>query len=296
VVIVMENKSYEDVVGSREAPYLNGLAQKAAIPAAIYGTTHPSLPNYLALIAGDTFGITQDCTNCHVKGNNLAVQFRKAHISWKAYMQGMPRPCYHGAFAGRYPPGHLGLGDPAARSRPDADVRGSGRRYAKKHDPFMYFDNVRKNQKLCGHVVPIRELRTDLKGGKPPTFMFITPDLCNDMHDCVVRAGDQFLSRIVPKLLPRLGPQGFMVITWDEGTTDRGCCGTTVHGGHIPTFVLGPTVLGGATGTAAYTHYSILRTIEDALGLPRIGHARDAETHPLDSLFSTPPRIARAGA
>src|SRR5205085_2344565 len=57
VVIVMENKSYEDVVGSRQMPYLNGLAPKAAIPAAIYGTTHPSLPNYLALIGGDTFGI-----------------------------------------------------------------------------------------------------------------------------------------------------------------------------------------------------------------------------------------------
>jgi hypothetical protein len=208
-------------------------------------------------------------------------------------MQAMPRPCYHGAFAGRYPPGHFGLADTTAHTTPDSEVRGFGRRYAKKHDPFMYFDNIRNDRKLCSHVVPIRDLRKDLEAGKLPTFSFITPDLCNDTHDCVLRAGDQFLSRIVPKLLPRLGAQGFMVITWDEGLTDRGCCG--VHGGRIPTFVLGPTVLGGATGTAAYTHYSILRTIEDSLGLPRIGHARDADTHPLDSLFSTPPRIVRAG-
>jgi hypothetical protein len=296
VVIVMENKSPADVTGTNEAPYLDGLRQKAAVPAAIYGITHPSLPNYLALIGGDTFGITHDCTNCHVKGRNLAVQLHKAHISWKAYMQGMPRPCYHGAFAGRYPPSHSGLADPRATSIPGTELRGSDRRYAKKHNPFMYFDNIRNNRKLCARVVPIRELRKDLKTGKLPAFIFVTPDLCNDMHDCVVRAGDQFLSRTVPELLPRLGPQGFMVITWDEGRTDRGCCGATVHGGNIPTLVLGPTVLSGAAGTAAYNHYSTLRTIEDALGLPRIGHAADPQTHPLDSLFSTPPRIVRRGA
>jgi phosphatidylinositol-3-phosphatase len=111
------------------------------------------------------------------------------------------------------------------------------------------------------------------------------------MHDCVVRAGDRFLSRIVPTLLPQLGPQGFLVITFDEGSTNRGCCGGLAGGGHIPTLVLGPTVLPGATGTAAYTHYSVLRTIEDALGLPHVGHAGDPQTHALNSLFSTPPRI-----
>ena len=293
VVIVMENKSYEEVLGNPDAPYLNALAARAAVPAAMFATTHPSLPNYLALIGGQTFGITADCTGCHVKGPNLGAQLSKAGISWKAYLQGMPRPCYHGAFAGRYPPDHGGLSDPAARSRPDADARGFGRRYAKKHDPFMYFDDVSGDRSRCSHVVPIRELRPDLEAGNLPTFSFIAPDLCNDMHDCVVRAGDMFLSQTVPKLLPQVGPQGFLVVTFDEGTTNRGCCGGVAAGGRIPTLVLGPTVLSGSTGTAAYSHYSILRTIEDALALPHIGHAADPQTHPLNSLFTTPPRIPR---
>ncbi len=295
VVIMLENKAYTDVVGSRDAPYINALARRAAVPDAMYGTGHPSLLNYIALIGGNTRGITTDCTGCRVDGRNLVDQLEGAGISWKAYMQGMPRPCYHGAFAGRYPPDHGGLLDTTSPNRPDAEVRGRGRRYAKKHDPFMYFDDISKNPSRCAHVVPYKQLSADLKSNSLPTFLFITPDLCNDMHDCVVRAGDMFLSHVVPKLLPRLGPQGFMVITFDEGRSNLGCCGGQSKGGRIPTLVLGPNVLSGAAGTAPYTHYSILRTIEDALGLARLGHAGDPQTHPLDSLFSTPPRIPRAG-
>ena len=295
VVIMLENKAYTEVIGRPEAPYINALARRAAVPDAMYGTAHPSLPNYIALIGGDTRGVTANCTGCRVGGQNLVDQFERAGISWKAYMQGMPRRCYHGAYAGRYPPDHGGLVDPSAPSQPDGDVRGLGRRYAKKHNPFMYFDDISRNPRRCSHVVQYKELRADLKANRLPTFAFISPDLCNDMQDCVVRAGDMFLSHLVPKLLPQVGPQGFLVITFDEGRTNAGCCGGQASGGRIPTLVLGPTVLSGAAGTAPYTHYSILRTIEGALELPRLGHAGDPQTHPLDLLFSTPPRIPRAG-
>ncbi|MBV9212849.1 MAG: hypothetical protein JOZ25_04290 [Actinobacteria bacterium] len=295
VLIVMENKSYTDVIGSRQAPYLDRLANRAAVPAAMYGVGHPSLINYLALIGGHTFGIHVDCTGCHVRGPNLADQMDSAAISWKAYMQGMPRPCYHGAFAGRYPPDHGGLLDTTSPNRPDTETRGYGRRYAKKHDPFMYFDDISGNPSRCSKVVPYSQLATDLRTGRLPTFAFISPDLCNDMHDCVVRAGDAFLASVVPKLLPRLGPQGFLVITFDEGRTNRTCCGDLAKGGRIPTLILGPNVLPGASGTAQYSHYSTLRTIEDAFGLPRLAHAADPHTHSLNPLFSTPPRIVRSG-
>src|SRR5207302_1240536 len=112
IVILMENKGCKKVIGSSQAPYLNRLALGAAFASRYYGLTHPSLPNYLGLTGGSTFGITSDCTDCTVRGGNLVDQLDSAHISWKAYMEGMPAPCFAGAAEGLY---------------------------AKKHNPFAYY-------------------------------------------------------------------------------------------------------------------------------------------------------------
>jgi hypothetical protein len=260
VVIVMENKEYDDVLGSGDAPYMDRLARRYAAPRSIYGIRHPSLPNYLALIGGGTFGIGENCTSCSVDAPTLPDQLERAGRTWRAYMQGAPRPCFKGSGYGRY---------------------------AKKHNPFMYFDSIRESARRCGWVVPYEQLARDLRRGELPDFAFVTPDLCADTHDCAVRTGDRFLADLVPALLRELGPRGMLVVTYDEGTSDRGCCGVA-RGGHIATIVAGPQVRPGATGSGNYTLYSVLRTVEDFFGLPPIGKAADAR--PLDALFERAPR------
>jgi phosphatidylinositol-3-phosphatase len=95
-IVVLENREFDEVIGNPEAPYLNHLAARGALAVNYFGVSHPSLPNYLALLGGSTFGITQNCTDCVVAGPNLATQLSRAGMSWRAYMGGLPYPCFAG--------------------------------------------------------------------------------------------------------------------------------------------------------------------------------------------------------
>ena len=258
VVVVMENEDYGAVIGSRDAPYVNALARRYALATAYYGVSHPSLPNYLALLGGSTFGITSDCTSCAVAAPNLVDELERRGISWRAYMEGLPSVCFTGGAAGRY---------------------------AKKHNPFVYFEDVVGSPSRCAQVVPLTRLSADLRVRRLPRFVWITPDLCHDMHDCDVATGDRFLAGLVPQLLQALGPRGVLFLTWDEGVGDAGCCGKP-GGGRVPTIVAGPAARRGVRVGAPFDHYSLLRTIEDGLGLRRL--AASATAHPLAPLLRTP--------
>ena len=258
-VIVMENKEYGDIIGSPSSPYVTSLARQYVSAKRFFGEVHPSLPNYLALTAGTTFGVTRNCTDCLQSGTSIADQLEAAGISWKAYMGGMPRACFTGAYSGQY---------------------------AKKHNPFLYYRSVVRNRKRCAsRVVPEERLAKDLRAGRLPTFSFLSPGLCDDSHDCSIATGDRYLERTVPPILKALGPRGFLVLTWDEGTSNRGCCGGLARGGRIPTVIAGPAARRGATLTKSLTHYSALRTIEDALALPRLRLAGDRRTKSMAGAF-----------
>lgn len=263
VTIVMENKEYDAVIGSRDAPYVNRLARRYGLATASYGIRHPSLPNYLALTSGSTHGISSDCTDCHVPGRSIVDQLAGRGRTWKAYMEGLPSPCFRGPGAGGY---------------------------AKKHDPFMYYDRVAGDTRRCRRVVPLQRLAPDLRRGRLPTYAFISPDLCDDTHDCSVRTGDRFLARTVPALLRAVGPQGYVVLTWDEGTSDRGCCRGS-RGGRIATIVAGPLVRRGARAKRPVDHYGVLRTIEDTLGLRHLAGARQKRHGTLAGLFRRLPSL-----
>ena len=245
VVIVMENKERDEVMDPSRSPYLTKLASRYAQPERMYGIRHPSLPNYLALIGGGTFGIDSNCTGCRVSARSLPDQLEAAGFTWRGYMEGLPYPCYKGA---------------------------SHERYAKKHNPFLYFDAIRNSDRRCANVVSYKRLESDLRNGTLPDFVFITPDLCNDTHDCGVRTGDRHLEHIVPPLLRELGPRGILFVTYDEGHSDRGCCGLA-KGGRIATVVAGPDVRRGVVVPGRYTLYSILRTVEEAFGVPLLRKA-----------------------
>jgi phosphatidylinositol-3-phosphatase len=252
-VIVMENKEYGDVIGTPSTPYINQLARTYGLATSAYAITHPSLPNYLALTGGSTFGISSDCTDCSVPGAGLAGQLEAHGIGWKAYMEDLPHPCFSGSGAGAY---------------------------AKKHDPFLYYRGL--NQ--CPPVVPLTQLSRDERLRALPTFIWITPNLCHDMHDCPTATGDRFLSRLVPPLLRALGRGGLLFLTWDEGSSDNGCC-HLASGGHIATIVAGPGARRGVRLHTPVDHYSLLQTVEDLMDLPRLGGAACACTPSLGPLL-----------
>ena len=255
-VIVMENAEYSDVLNSGSAPYISSLAKQYALASESFGITHPSLPNYLALTGGSTAGITSDCTDCSVAGAGLAGQLASAGVSWKAYMESLPSPCFKGAGAGEY---------------------------AKKHDPFIYYRAIAANPAQCSRIVPLTNLAGDERAGLP-RFLWISPNLCHDMHDCSVATGDRFLNSLVPPLLQALGPRGLLILTFDEGLSNAGCC-ARASGGHIVTVLAGGAARPHGVLKTPVDHYSTLQLIEDLLRLRRLGGAACACTPTLAPLL-----------
>jgi hypothetical protein len=238
VVVVFENKARADVLGSSAAPAFNAYAKRGAVLAGYRGVTHPSLPNYLALVSGSTHGIASDCTDCTVGGRSLADTLEAHRLTWKAYAEGLPRPGWTGPSSGRY---------------------------AKKHEPFLYFRSVLASPARLRKVVPLTQLSRDLTAKQLPDFALVTPDLCHDMHDCSVSTGDAWLRHFLPPLLRVPGTVVF--VTFDEAYgRDPG----------VPALALGPLVRPGSTFRPAMSHYGLLRTIEDGLGLPRLGRSAGA--------------------
>jgi phospholipase C len=135
-------------------------------------------------------------------------------------------------------------------------------------------------------VVPFGQLGTDLASGSVPNYSWITPDMCNDMHDCSIATGDNWLSRQVPAILASTAFRngGVLFITWDEGSTNVGCC-TNAAGGRVATLVISPLGRTGFQSSVPETHYSLLRTIEDSWNLPRLGGAGCACTVAMREYF-----------
>ena len=259
-VIVMENHEYGSIIGSSAAPYINSLASTYALATNYYGASHPSLPNYLALTAGSTFGVASDCTTCYVSATNIADQVEATGRSWKAYMEDMPSPCFTGASAGNY---------------------------AMKHNPFMYYNDIRTNAARCaGHVVPFSQFGADMSSGQVPNLVWITPNMCNDMHDCAVSAGDGWLRSVVPTITASAAFRngGALFITWDEGSSSAGCCSDS-WGGRVATLVISPRVISGFRSSVAENHYGLLRTIEDGFHLAHLGAAGWSSSTPLREYF-----------
>jgi phosphatidylinositol-3-phosphatase len=246
VVIVFENKEYGEVIGSSQAPSFNRVARSGALLTNYCGVAHPSLPNYLALVSGSTHGISDNCTDCPVDGRNLADTLEQAGLTWKTYAEGLPAPGFSGAHAGRY---------------------------AKKHNPFVYFRDVSSNRRRLARIVPLSQLGRDLVARALPSFALVIPDLCHDMHDCSVADGDRWLQTFLPPPLKnRQLRHSVVFIVFDEGSGRDNSGG----GGHTVALAAGPTVKPGSKSSAGLTHYNLLRTIEEGLRLPPLGQSRPA--------------------
>jgi phosphatidylinositol-3-phosphatase len=250
-LLVLENRSYEQVIGNRSAPYLNHLARSGALATHYFALTHPSLPNYMALTTGGHKDVNHDCAACRSTSQSLASQLETAGVSWRAYFEDMRNPL-------------------ATRLVP-------GTPYNPHYNPFAYTSALRTPDPL-GDVTGFASLHHDLANRTLPRFSWIAPNVWHDGHNGGLGAVDRFAKQLVPKILHALGPRGVLFITWDEGADSdtRGAHGQ--GGGRVPLIAVGPAARPHARVPVVSNHYALLKTIEAALHVRPLGHARDAQT------------------
>jgi len=298
-VIVLENHEYNRIIGNPLAPHINNYALTYGQATNYYGVTHPSEPNYVATIGGNYFGIQDDApfsstTNgvIHtIDAPSLASQLDAAGLTWKDYQQSLPYP------------GYLGTTYPSATEP----------LYASKHNPFLNFKSVQDSQTELHKIVPDTAITPDLSSvATTPNFSYIAPDQCHDMHgtsSCPTDAtlipdGDNYTYNTVQRIMGSpVWSTGntAIVITFDEGDTNLGCCdappaqtpvpggvSATGGGGHVVTIVITNHGPHSVQDPALYNHYALLRTIQNAFGLGCLQYTCDtANVKTMGPLFAT---------
>jgi len=237
VWVWMENRTYGQVIGNSSAPYETALAHQFGTATKYASVGSPSLPNYIGATSGSTQGIADDADPVsHVLTvDNLFRQVRAAGKAERSYQESMPANC----------------------------VLGSVDAYAVKHNPAAYYTGDGDREACRADDVPFSGA---LPSGTLPAFSFVTPNLCNDTHDCSVSAGDAWLKSFLPPLLARPEYESgstVIFVVWDEYTP-------------MPNVVISPTTPAGTVSSARFDHYSLLRTTEELLGLPPLGRASAA--------------------
>jgi acid phosphatase len=257
VFIVFEGREYDAVINNRDMPYFNLLAGSYTLLTQYHAVADNSLPNYLALMGGDDFGITSDCVDspCSIGATSLPDLIEASGRTWRTYQDDMPEPCF----------------------TEDAP------RYFRRHNPFIFFDPIRADEERCKQrVVPLTYLEGDLAVNVLPNFIFISPDVCYSSQECTLDLVDGWLKEIITKIYPALDSTGepfLIVLTWDKGQSGASCCGLPEPaGGRVATVLISPQVKQGFQDHTPYSHYSLLKTVSAAWSLPYLGHAADEET------------------
>ena len=255
--IVFENKEQSEVL-KPDVPTFYALSEKYGNADAYISETHPSLPNYIIMTSGDTRGIGNDndpLDNTIVKGeDNLADQLDVAGIEWRAYMESMGEPCkYETAMP-----------------------------YSAHHNPFLYYQTMRDDKARCQDKVVDFDKNFD-KDLAADTFqyMWITPDMCHDMHDCSPQEADAWLKKTVDKIMASPGYKngGALFILFDEGSLR-----ILNAGADLATIVVSDKLVSpGYSTDTRFDHQSYLATVEDIFGMPRLPTTKDAT--PMNEFF-----------
>ena len=271
LVIMEENHGYATTVGAcgtgSPDPYLCSLASEYASLTQWYGVEHPSLPNYIDFVSGADHGCTSDTCGGLYTATDLGGQLTAANIPWAAYMESMPSPCFTGATSGEY---------------------------VRKHNPFIVFADVTHASDCAKVEVPYPGaggIAAALDATGAPDFVWITPNLLNDMHDGTIQAGDAWLRTNLAPILSSswFAGNGTVIITMDENDdqTAGSCCGDTA-GGQIPMVVISHTSSGMGQIGLIGDHFGALRSVEEAYGLPLLGAAGDSSNGDISGLFGGP--------
>jgi acid phosphatase len=191
VIVVEENKSFQQIIGNKDAPYINALAQRGMLFTESYGITHPSQPNYLALFSGSTHNITNDACLLELNGDNLASMLLAKNLSFVSYSETMPETAYLGCMYGAY---------------------------MRKHNPLSNWLALAKlNQPYFAFPQDFTKL---------PTAALVMPDQRNDMHDGSVAQGDAWLAQNMERYAQwALTHNSLLIVTWDE---DNGSAGNHI--------------------------------------------------------------------
>jgi hypothetical protein len=231
-LVVMENHAPDEVL---QGQFTAHLAAIGGVANDYHAVAHPSVPNYLALTSGQTWGVTDDSYHALPRAD-LGDQLTQAGLRWRAYMEGLT----------------------------DAGCIDSPLPYDPGHNPFAFYGDGCPSE-----VVPFSALTSDVGNGDM-RFSWIGPDICHDQHNCSVATGDEWLRATVGMITGSASwkPGSVLFVTWDEddGSSSNRVLTIVLRAGH-----------GHAESSVAYNHYSLLATIEDLLGLPRLANAARAQ-------------------
>jgi phosphatidylinositol-3-phosphatase len=274
--IVMENHSRGQIFGNAKAPYINELANQFAVADGYHDSfVHPSEPNYFWMVAGENFGVLDDKEPSahHLDStSHIADQIEMAGLTWKSYQESMGEPC--------------GLT--------------SHGRYAAKHNPFAYFDDINgwdgtafhPEQRCNDHVVDYSQLDVDIANNAIPNYVFITPNLDNDMHDAPISTGDAWLANEIPKLMATSAYKkgGVIFLLWDEG-------GGSPASDDPPFIAISPNAASGMRSKVDYDTSSYLKTVQNILGVSELPcNSARTTVQSMGDLFAVPVGVAAAGA
>ena len=238
MTVVLENTNYEDAL---RQPFLASLTRRGTLLTHFTAEVHPSQPNYIALISGSTFGVTSD-GNVSLDQRHIGDLLEAKGLQWRVYAESYPGNCFLGTEAGTY---------------------------VRKHTPFLSFTNIQRDPSRCARIVDASELASDVRGGKLPDYSLYVPDLKHDGHDTGVAFADRWLSATFGPLLgdPKFTKGLLFIVTFDESE------GYIFGGNHVATILVGDAVKPGSVVDANYDDYSLLRLVEDLLGLGTLGRA-----------------------
>jgi hypothetical protein len=261
-----ENHSFSSIDNSPAAPYLNALGRACGVEINDHNVTHYSLPNYLAITAGVPFSklgpYVGDCSPsaCSVAPHDPSIFSElEGHGGWRAYAESMPHNC----------------------------AKSDDGEYAPRHNPAVYYPDLGVTCKTfdqpLGSLTDSPFLKQLAIPATAPAFLYVAPNLCDDMHDCGVAQGDQWLSTWMPKILSshayRQGTTAIF-ITWDEGEPSVGGENCAAHrtdpSCHVLLVAVAPTIPRATRVAVLSTHYAVLRTIAQMLDVPAPGQARSA--------------------
>jgi len=237
VIVVEENHSYSEVVGSSSMPYLNGLITQNALATQFYANAHPSIPNYFVLTSGQPITL-DDSFQGTVSDDNVVRELLAKGKTWKSYAEALPNIGYLGGDV--YP-------------------------YAQHHNPFVFFSDVVNSPTQQSNIVPFTQFGTDLANSALPDYSFVIPDNVNNSHDAPLTTADNWLKQNIAPLIasPKFQQGGLLIITFDEGAFTDLANG----GGHVPVVLVSPKVKKGFQSTTTYEHQSVLRLMLAGLGV-----------------------------
>jgi acid phosphatase len=250
-VVLEENASYADVIGSSSMPYFNSLANTYGLATNYFANLHPSIPNYFELTAGKTLTVIDSETpqSFPVSGDNVVRELIAAGKTWKAYAEDLPNAGYIGGDTGNY---------------------------LVRHNPLAYMTDVQNTPAQAQNLVPFSEFAADLPTANLPEYSFIVPNRCNDAHDCPLSTADAWLKTNIDPLInsPVFQKDGLLIIVFDEGND----LDFTQGGGHVAAVIISPFGKPAYKSIALYQHQSVLRLMLEGLGVTKL--PGDAATAP----------------